>query len=277
MEQSLLELIKVPEAPHVIYERPPLVLALCQVRFAQVLRIGEPSYVAPFQDAIREQYPVLHRGTDVQFVFNPAEGAVQGQTQSQHWRFADGRDEWTVVLANDFLAIETRAYNNFEEFLNRLQFVLDALVEHIRPTQLSRIGLRYIDEIRQESHAWMDVIRPELLGALGAAELTENVHLAVQEILLRYSHDRGINIHHGLIPNGTAVAPPNGESSPSTPFYLLDIDVFRDFSAILRQPVDPDDICSQVAEYNRVVYRLFRWIVSEQYLSTLGVYRVDRR
>ncbi|NNJ12587.1 TIGR04255 family protein [Chloroflexales bacterium ZM16-3] len=279
MEQSLLDLLNLPEVQHIIYDRPPLALTLCQVRFTRVLSIGDQAYVASFQDAIREHYPVVQRGTEVQFVVAPAEGAVQGQAQSQHWRFSDGRDEWTVVLADDFLAIETRAYNDFQEFLGRLEVILAALIKYIRPSQLIRIGLRYIDEIRQDDSnlEWSDIIRQEMLGSLAISEFSSNIHLSVQEFLLRYSHNRGINIHHGLFPTGTTVAPPTGQLAPNTPFYLLDIDVFRDFPVAAKQAMNPDDICRHVAEYNRVVYRLFRWFVLDQYLQTLGVRRVDNR
>ena len=279
MEQSLLELLNLPEVQHIIYERPPLVLTLCQVRFTRVLRVGDQAYVASFQDAIRKYYPVVQRGTEVQFVIDSAEGAVQGQSQSQHWRFSDGRDEWTVVLADEFLTIETRAYNDFQEFLGRLKLVLTALIEHIHPSQLTRIGLRYIDEIRQDDNGleWGDIIRRDMLGPIASLELSRDVQLAVQEFLLRYSHNRGVNIHHGLLPTGSTVAAPIGNSIPNTPFYLIDIDVFRDFPVAIGKPMDPDDICRHAAEYNRVVYRLFRWFVSDQYLQTLGVRRVEER
>src|SRR5439155_23086236 len=136
-------------------------------------------------------------------------------------------DIWKVVLAQDFLAIETRVYEQFDDFLERLREALDALVEHIQPMVGTRIGLRYINEIRPDNMSWSHVIRSELLGPVAIPEFVENATqiATMQQLLLRYPDEQGINVHYGFIPGGTVVKPRQGEEMQDKEFYLLDFDV----------------------------------------------------
>jgi uncharacterized protein (TIGR04255 family) len=248
------------------------VLALCQIRFTQVLGVAEEKVVAPFQRAIQVDYPILRPApeVDLEVVFGP-EVAVQRRTRAPQWRFSDREQNWTVVLAQDFLALETRRYDRFEDFLDRLRRLLGALVEHVQPALLTRIGLRYIDEIREENPNWPTIISPALLGPLAVPALAEHAAQSVQELRLVFPGDEAVNLRHGLFPNGTTVEPRPGEKLPSSPFYLLDCDAYRAFSPPDSPAVEPEAICALVAAYHRVLHRLFRWSITEKFTERLGV------
>src|ERR1041385_6854800 len=94
--------------PRVIFARHQIDLALCQVRFPRILRISESGAVAPFQDAIRNDFPTLVEEQQFGLVVGP-EGVSQVPA-AKAWRFYDRRREWSVVLATDFIALETRFY-----------------------------------------------------------------------------------------------------------------------------------------------------------------------
>ena len=154
--------------------------------------------------------------------------------RSQRWQFSDQDDNWKIVLSQDFLTLETRNYEHFEDFLDRLSEALEALVEHVQPTVGTRLGLRYINEIRLDdldNMDWLDVVRPELLGPVSLPELVKNTTqvISMQQLLLHYPQDLGINIQHGLVPSGTTVRLRPQEQAPNNAFYLLDFDVFQDF------------------------------------------------
>jgi uncharacterized protein (TIGR04255 family) len=274
-----IELISLPDVPRIVLEHSPLVLALCQVRFSAVLNVANPAFVGPFQHAIQARYPIARQTQQVGFQFGIGSGAaeIQQSPPSLQWQFADQHDNWKVVLAPDFLTIETRAYEQFNDFLDRLQEVLDALAQHIQPAVVTRLGLRYIDEIRQSDMEWSDVIRAELLGPVAVPELIANAiqTATIQQLLLRYPDNQGITIHHGLFPTGSIVQPRPGEEMPGSPFYLLDTDVYREFPLPEALPTDPKVICRYVEASHKVIYRLFRWSVTDAYLSTLEVRRHD--
>jgi uncharacterized protein (TIGR04255 family) len=273
MSIAALDWLDLSAPPRVVFEQTPLALALCQIQYSPVLSISSPVAVAPFQQAILDRYPVTSQEQNIKVqvegnvVANQA--SVQSSLGSVSWRFADTADTWTVVLTQDFLTLETRAYHDFSDFLNRLEHLLRALSKHIRPRIGLRIGLRYVNEIRQDRQDWTTVVRPELLGPLAVPQLAGYARQAIQHMQLQGPDGVGINIQHGLFPEGTVVNPPLGSGPPSGPFYLLDIDVYEEFKPGMLS-VKPAVICGYVQRYHGVVSQIFRWSVTEAYTATLG-------
>lgn len=276
LETPLLGLLRLPRVQRVMFERTPLAMVLCQVSFTRVLGIADPVFVFPFQRAIQPLYPVTSQvqGVELQIGFGPEGGTVQQQeSRPSQWHFADREDTWRIILAGDSVVLQTRAYTEFSEFLERLRDVLAALSEHIQPQLATRVGLRYVNEIRPNGMDWPSVIHPTLLGPTGAAELggTGALLQSVQQIALRYPHDRGVNVTHGVFPVGAVVQPRPDEPTPDGPFYLLDFDAYREFPLPASLPMDPDAICHHVMSFHDVIHTLFRWSLTEQYTRSLGV------
>ena len=272
-----LDLLGLPDVPRKVLNNAPLVLALCQVRFSSMLSAADTASRTGFQRAIQFKYPVALQAQEVEVLvgFGENESGIRSeQRRSPLWQFTDLNDNWKIVLSQDFLSLETRNYVQFDDFLERLQEALDALVQHIQPTVGTRIGLRYINEIRAtdlNELSWFDVIRQDLLGPIAVPELVHNTTqvIAVQQLLLRYPDDLGINIHYGLLPSGTTVRLRPKEESPTDACYLLDFDVFREFSLPQALEMDSSAICQYMATYHEMVYRLFRWSVTEKYISRI--------
>lgn len=270
MDKALPELLGLPDVPVTVFERPPLALALCQVRFPSELSIADQTVVAKFQKAIQSDFPAPApvRQFELQVPLGVGTATVQ---QGMLWQFSDFHNIWKVVLGQDFLTLETRRYASFGDFIERLRKVLKALFEHIGPTAITRIGLRYINEIRSEDPPLNAVVRKELLGLAAVPELAPQVENYLQRTTLRYPGRQGINIHHGLVPKGTTVEPLSEEQIPEGPFFLLDFDAFREFPLSEEPSMSVDRIVQEVGVFNGVIYRLFRWAVSEEYIATLGV------
>jgi uncharacterized protein (TIGR04255 family) len=265
----LLESLGLQETAHVIFEQSPLVLSVCQVSFANNLRITNPTLVAPFQTAIQDHYPTLapqsHLGVEIEL----GNQTVKADQQAQ-WRFSDQTDDWAVVLATNYVAIETRTYHHFDHFLDRLRFVLQAVQEHIRPNLGTRVGLRYINEIRQGDNDWARTLNNVLLGPVAAAPFSGLVNRAIQELRIISIENQAITIRHGPFPFGAVVQPKEGrESEMEQPFYLLDFDVYRVFPPTQPLSMDPDTICIHVRDFNQVCYQLFRWATLPEYIATL--------
>ena len=181
-----------------------------------------------------------------------------------------------MVLSQDFLTLEARAYNDFDEFLNRLENAIGYLAENIQPTFITRIGLRYINEIGlgflKGNNRWNTIIRTDLLGPLVIPEFIEQASqvISAQQLVFRYPENKGINIHHGLFAEGTTVQGHKKPQEISDPFYLLDFDVFQEFplpSSVI--DVNPSIIQQFVKEYHKIIYQLFRWSVTQEYISIL--------
>ena len=262
------DMLPLPELEHIQLARSPLALAVCQIQFAPILSVADPAFVGPFQQAIQEQYPVANQRLQIQVSLNE-NGA--SQTQSPQWEFVDREQTWKIVLTQTFLAIETRSYSDFADFLDQLESALDALFQHIRPTVGLRLGLRYVDELRGYPGKWDEVVSRDLLGPLASPVFRANTTqaLGLQQITLRYPKDRGVTIFHGPIATGSTVRPRSDAPEPEGEFYLLDCDVYQDFSPVARLPMQSLALRRLVEEYHEVSYRLFRWAVLDSYLRSL--------
>lgn len=271
--ETEIEMLQLPDMQQVVYKNPPLALVICQVRYNSILNVANAGFVAPFQNAIQSLYPQATHSQELRFGINPNEpGVLQGSPAIQ-WQFSDTDDNWKIVLASDYFSLETRTYEHFDAFIDRLKGALDALVEYIKPTAVLRIGLRYINEIRSVDISWPDIIQPKLLGPLVASELVSNAiqTSAFQQMQLRYPENQGISINHGLFPGGSMVRPQGGTQVLDQPFYLLDFDVYREFPPAEVLLMAPDLVCRHVSRYHRTISQLFYWSMTEKYLSTLEV------
>ncbi len=276
MEPTLLDLLSLPDpSDFIVFERSPLVLAICQVRFTRVLGVAETAFVAPFQRAIQSTYPIVNQTQEISLEVEAAVAGqrVQQEARSNRWEFQDREDNWKIVLAEESLAIETRAYDSFSDFLQRLRDALTALVDHVGPSIGTRIGLRYINEIRLDENEPVDVLNRELLGPLAVPDLAAGLEQSVQQLLLRYPERYGVNVRHGYLPAGTMVKPRPGDEVPAGPFYLLDLDAFREFQLPSGLSMDVDTISGYVQDFNRALYRFFRWAITPEYVSRMGVRR----
>lgn len=268
----MLDLLNLPDVPHIVFKHPPLAMALCQIQFSTVLDVADQSYVAAFHRAIKKEYPIT---TPTEQVTVQLGLDIRSEIRSRQWRFADPIDTWIVVLAQDFVTLETRAYEDFDDFLARLRRILQALVEHFQPVLTTRIGLRYINEIRPNDQALSSVIRSELLGPLAVDAFAASASQAIQELRLVFPPSEGLTVRHGLFSGGTTVQPRPGREAPTSPFYLLDFDAYQEVQSPQTLPVDPDLLCQHIAQYNQVIRRLFRWSLTEEYTESLGVQRND--
>jgi uncharacterized protein (TIGR04255 family) len=282
LEQTVLDFLRLPDVPVVVFEQSPLVLTICQCQFTTVLGVNDPSFVAPFQRAIRQSYPVTKQVDQITvgIGFGSGDATVQEERKpSNLWQFSDVEGVWTVVLAPTFLSLETRAYKHFSDFSERLHEVLVALTEHIEPTLGTRLGLRYINELRIAAGQEDWPIRSELLGPLAVPGLREYAVQAMQQLQFRYPDHQGVSMHHGYFPQGTAVQPLPGQKFLDQPFYLLDMDIFREFPIPGSEgmTMDPDVIGKRTEVFNKAAFRIFRWAITDDYASRIGGGRNGRR
>lgn len=257
----------IPSAPPFRLDRHEIAQALCQIRFSPILRIRQDDSIVEFQEELRDQYPQYARQKTAALVFTPA-GVQQQIAQDDQHRFADTTGTYAVVLAPDFFALETSAYVNVEDFAGRVAHIAGAVSEQFGPAQITRFGLRFINELRLGStdprSRMREAISPTLLGAAGSDELRESLHEIQQAIDLRDGSDR-VTIRHGFQPvGGTTVMPAPGalmRPDLQEPYYLLDIDAFSEQAL----QYSGDGIVSRLRTYNDWIRSVFAWAVREQY------------
>lgn len=248
--------------------RNDLSRVLCQVAFPSLASIADLSFVGAFQQAIKATYPTL-----VPEQMNTVNIGPQGAQMVAEpvWRFHDAQQVWRVSLMSAALVLETRTYVSRSDFMRRLSPLLDALGQHVRPAQVARIGVRYINHVRLASPAdAASVFRQGVVGEalLAAASIPGARHM--------------LNEIAGELPDGGmatarwAILPPGGTHDgnvmPPMPVTscMLDIDSFVDWNAAPR-PFDPSAVLSEAKRLAGHGNGFFRWAVSDGHLKELSV------
>ncbi len=256
----------IPLAPPFRLRQDQLAQVLCQIRFSTILRIRKDDEIVDFQEALRDRYPRYSKQQGMQVLITPA-GIQQQETPDAQHRFDDTEGKFTVVLAPDFVALETTQYTDIEDFATRIVELAQAVEDHFRPAEILRIGMRFINELRfkgaQPQDEMRAAINPTVLGAAGSDELL-NVVASAQQVLDLSGDSSRILMRHGLNPSGTTVDP-IGIRGPRPewqhPFYLLDLDAFAEQAA----PYDVAGVDARVRDFNDDVRSLFAWAVQEAY------------
>ncbi len=238
----------------------PLRNVICQLRFPPILSIGRSEYIARFQEEIRELYPILSQIQGASIQVAPGESSPVQLTSG--WQFADPIG-WTVTLTSEWLGLETSAYSTFSDFSQRFDQLVRLSIATFAPARRDRIGLRYINEIEHPEPdgntpaSWRPWLREELLGVVGGDVVGEDVIQSLQQI--RVEQPDGVFVlTHGFVRSQ------QGDSSAASK-YLLDFDYFNEDP----EPLDPDALHDQLAHYNDLIYRVFRWSIQEKLFQFL--------
>lgn len=273
MTQGSQPLSHLPVYPRIELAESPIALALCQLKFPEKYSVHDKAVVGKFQDAIDKKYPV------------PSEGIIQNITlggsldrpgiESQNtstaplWEFRDPEAKWLVSLSSSQLSLECREYDGFDSFTDRFREIVQALIATIRPTTITRLGVRYVNEVRVPSINPVpeNTIRAELLGPLLQEPFRGAARHSQSYINLGYG-DAQVNFQYGVIAGGTTIAPIPGQEVSSEPFILLDFDVYKEFKATA---LNANNVINDVEDFHDIISRLFRWSVTDEFIESRRV------
>ena len=253
-----------PPPAEVPLASPPLVRVIAQVRFPVIASVERREFIAPFQEAIRNEYPVLRPEQNRSVVLGP--DGVHDARSTTAWRFFNADSRWSVTLAPDFLALDTSCYTSRDDFLARLRKVLMALEAHVDPKVIDRLGIRYIDRVTGANLADLPaLVRAEVIGVLSTPLSTTVQHALAEHVFVLPDHSGLVTARWGLVP-GQATVDPAAIEPIEERSWLLDLDAFRPIS----QAFDVDATMIQARSFAERIYSIFRWAVTDEFLRRYG-------
>lgn len=284
--------LRFAEHEDVVFRKAPLLSVLCQIKFDPVLSLLSDVGVAGFQESIRNLYPRFNAEQFERLEVSGSPATPQrrfGLSQSAPiWRHTDEEARWRVSIAADFIAIETPRYRDFEEFLDRLMFVLNAIDRTVHPGDSTRIGLRKINVLSHPDVSttidWRHFLRRELIGIVGT-EHPGQLMFGLSDI--RFGEGLSeLTVRHGAVPDHfveqlersmvvssvdavpVAAQPETTISQAREPAhdYLLDLD----YSTIAPYPVrDAEDLAEVLQEFSDGITSFFHWAILPRYREWL--------
>lgn len=250
--------------------RAPLVRVIAQIRFPPILTILHPDKVATFQEELRDIYPNLNKEQAYQVNLD-ADQAPQ-VSGDLIWRLSEGGQSpcWRVSLSTSFVALETTDYKNRKDFHERLRRVVSSLEKTFNPTEVNRLGIRYIDQLKGDAVSRIhDLIKPEVLGILRPmsaspmtiSRATENVF--TQAIF--QAKEGFITGRWGNIAPNTTYAP-NLLEPIQEPSWVLDLDMFTQDT----QPFKCTKLINIGKSFSARIYSVFREMITDEFLKFYG-------
>jgi uncharacterized protein (TIGR04255 family) len=256
-----------PAPTEVPLSRAPLAKVLYVVNFPAILKINDASGsgIAPFQEAIRREYPVLSQGVEHAFTFQAGDekgGFVPQVTANTVWQFADTGQNWRATMSRDSLALETQGeYTSRSEFVERFQALAEAFCAALEPAQCVRIGTRYVNVIADKMlRRLAQYVRPEV-GAFGHQPFLEALAIGNQAAEFQVPEGRLI-VRAGILKPGQTHDPQVLQPEQNSR-YFLDLDAINLES---RQFLGRE-ISSVAAQLAARAYTMFRWAVTEKLLE----------
>jgi uncharacterized protein (TIGR04255 family) len=245
--------------------KTPLIFVLAQVRVAPIVQIE--SFLPSIQETVRHQgFPNLVK-RKFRITEQPPTSDASAQTEERaQWEYINPDHTCSILVDDSSLVLQTTSYASGEDFLGKLALALNAFVAHAKPTQLLRVGLRYVDLIQPtESHSISDLVSPVLREAPAGVPGEPWVH--VWETLRQTSPRTRLLIRYTEQPQGFAFPPDIGPfislRLPQPPqqkirFGLLDTDHFHEEVSTFTSPL----VLERIGDLHDILDQAFRKLVS---------------
>ncbi len=246
----------------------PLLLALAQARISPVLQMQ--NYIPAIQERLRRiGFPLFSEALMQEIVLGPGLPSPGSVVTRSKWVFADKARTLAVVIAPEFITLQTAAYDTFDAFSEQLAAVLDPISEIVGIELSERVGLRYVDYVQPRADDTLaDYLAAGLVGldpAMAGVRSQRSVYLAqgptsVGQYSFRLTRSEGaFALPPDLQPSDVQVSPVGSPGAHA----VLDIDHFF----VATQPFKSDNIIQILWDLHDVVDGLFRSAITPHALQ----------
>lgn len=228
------------------------------------------TYIPEIQERLRKiGYPRFSESQMQEIVLGPL--STPTANLQNKWLFGDRDLRTAIVVAADFITLETAEYDTFDVFVERMHTVLGVVGEIAQIDLAERLGLRYLDYIRPLSADKVaDYLSPGLAGIApmdGLRDLSSR-YLAqgsseVGRFVVRLTRATG---SFELPPD---LQPPDVDLSNipgADEWALLDVDHFT----VAPRAFQPDAITEALWDLHDEVDGIFRGAVTAHALEAWG-------
>lgn len=246
-----MSVLELPDPDTSLLPRSPLRLVVCQVRHDRTFAAVDATRVVALHSELANRYPTITEAAMQTFgiVTGPGLGAQMTTPEpSKGWQFRSADESWTVTIQTEFFSLETSAYVDWSDYKQRLLEVMGAVRAHVGPVVEQRVGLRYVDEVRDpvvtDPVGWGGWIDESLLGPLTHASFGPALR-STQQLLELEAHD-ALRV---ILRHGTVRVPGDKQW-----LYLLDHDCFRQQG----RRFDVDALASTLDDLHRLALQVFQ-------------------
>ena len=235
----------------------PLVVVVCQLRFEQHPEVSESRFMTAFHGVLGgPSGPYAHREqTQVsQITVTGAGTTLNSGDTGWNLRSDDG---WTVAIMPSFVALETQRFTTWADFIERLETVVRAVDECVAPAIEQRLGVRFVDQLRDASvgslAGWRGRVDDTLLGVALHATLGPIVRWSEQRLVLDFDDGTTCLLRHGSVPEHDELT------------YVLDFDAYREEG----RAFDVNDVLTGAGALSDHAHSVFQQALTDTYYEAL--------
>ena len=248
-----------PKVNRVIYKTNLLDTVICQVRFSPILKIDTETPAA-FQEEVRSLYPHLTESSELFYIrVEPSQSPtedfqqVRGTRDTKIYEFASDDKKWKVDLTRNYLALSTKAYISWDDFIGRFEKALQAFVGIYQPTNFTRVGLRYIDVIVRsklglEGVDWGELVQDYISGVLVVDSIKGEVRSYENTFQVALEGEGLVRVI-----TKTVQSPESGEHC-----FLMDSDFFSN------RRIKHEEVFPVLNSFHDCALNLFRWCIKDK-------------
>ncbi|MFF2389385.1 TIGR04255 family protein [Agromyces sp. NPDC058104] len=253
-----------PPADRTLLLDPPIEVAIIEIQHStSISTITAEDAIAirdEVQTATETDYPTIQQAVRQQVQVTASEERPLHIEDAFHgWQFATADGRKTITVVPGTLVLQVTDYERWRTSLREpLQALLTAIIDRVEPQLVHRIGLRYVDRLRdgRESIAdWRGRISDSLLGPIGNEVFGDAVSTAQQQIEIELDSHRRAILRHGTLMDSGSLATD----------YLIDIDVFDQRTTRF----DAETVLATAVRLNRTSVSLFQACLDPAYFKTL--------
>jgi uncharacterized protein (TIGR04255 family) len=239
----------------------PLKLAIAQVRFRPDPAVETAEKQVELGRVLADEFELESRDMIQTLVVQIGAGQVPAPSapprSEQMLRFIGRGSGSTLAITQSSVGLETGSYRTFDEFVIQFQRVLEITAEVIEMRTLTRLGVRYVNEIEDErlgeAGGLAAILTQPFLPAGGALGL--DVRGGLSELIFEQA-DGLFVLRCGLVDRTK---------------YLLDMDYYSDEE----RDWDLQWVLARVRAYHEVIESVFAAALRDEYREEIGAARGD--
>lgn len=256
-----------------VFSNAPLALVTAEIRFTDSPRLRRQETLDSLAIALEERYPFSTPQTQTEVTFdvgNLKPGVLPQFEQQRRVVLTNSTKTESVTITPSSFICETTAYREFDDFRMGVTAVCEALISaSVRPA-LVRVGLRYFDEVRvpepiTDVRAWSKWIDDSVLGPVTIGPDDVPARITQGLVTFDLGDGKGLNFQYAALNQPPVVQPQflNRQHFESGPFFVLDLDGYRDFIEQDAVRLDTDEVTNVLTAVHDPAGAVFQRAITE--------------
>ncbi len=232
------------------YQRTFLTSVIARVDYQPIL-ILDVERPSEFQNLVREEYPRFEeiRGLKIK---QKSGSPISAEKMPIVWRLKDREQVNAVDLSSKYFALKTTRYTRFLEFFEKLTNLYNNFVDSYRPGIITRIVLRYINQINLTGNPfeWQDLLNENLYSIFNAfPEMKDSITRGLHN--LQFSgDDYKIVFQFGI-------------SNSEFPNTITQKEFILDYDCMSEEEHGPNEVLEKFTLFNGLIQSLFEKSIGE--------------